>query len=184
MEWSTIWAATSAIGAFAAALFAWRALFIAKSGLDMANETLTEAKRARKVTLAVNLSERYATDEMHRSLAYLGRRRDEYTGDSKKMAAAYVSEVVSNTKDTLTDWEQARRRVSKFFVSAAALCEAGLLEEVVLAKHLQRAAFDMCVDVVAVLDKAHSHEILKRIDYDPRIGSFFSQFRRRHFGDK
>jgi hypothetical protein len=156
---------------------------VASSGLHLANETLTEAKRGHKVALGVNISERYATDEMHTALAYLGRRRDEYSGDSQKMADAYAAEVVGNGMGSPIEWDRARRRLSRYFVSTRAFCEAGLLDEAILAQHLGKSACDMCTVVVAVLDQAHTHRVMNRKDYDPQTGVFFGQLRRRHFGD-
>jgi hypothetical protein len=181
VSWGTFWNAMAALAAAGAAYIAWHALQKAQSGLELAQRTLTEAQRARRITLSINLSERFSSDEMHAALAYLGRRRQDYGNDIDAMVAAYLAEVRQQEAGKLVEWNRCRRVVSKFFVTARALCEADLLEEVVLAEHLQKAAFDLYVDTVAVLDEAHTRDFLGRNDFDDRVRKYFSGFRVRHF---
>jgi hypothetical protein len=181
MDANTAWTALGAIGAIAAAGIAWSALHTANRGIALASASLDEARRARRVHLSIELSERYSSEAMHKALVFLRAKANEAAGDMSAMAKAYVAKVRATPPGQVCEWDLARRRVSKFFVTASALCETGLLEEAVLAQQLQRAAFDMCVDVVSVLDRAHSEGVLARADYEPRAHRFFTEFRRRHF---
>lgn len=157
------------------------AALVAAVALAVAARTLREAARARRVTLAITLSERYSNVEMHKALTYLGRRRDEFGGNMDAMANAYIAEVGASGQGVLHDWNVHRRTVSKFFIAARALCEEKLLDEASLARQLQKAAFEMCVNVVGVLDEAHSRGVLKRADFDTRTGDYFRSFLYRHF---
>lgn len=133
------------------------------------------------MTLVLDLSERYCSEDMHKALTYLGRRRDQYNADLKAMVAAYVAEVSAASTDVVPEWNLYRRKVSKFFIRARVLCTAGLLDESLLAESLQKAAFDLCVDTVGPLDEAQNRQVLKRTDFDDRMIAFFRGFRERHF---
>lgn len=174
-EWS--WEVTSAIGTMAGAVVAILALVAA---IFM----LAEAKRARKVTLSITLSERFSSDEMHDALAYLGRRRDQYKGDNKAMCDAYVAESeAARIAGEVSEWDRNRRKVSKFFIAAHALCKADLLEPDVFAEQIQRASIDLYVQIVAPLNEAQASRVQGRSDYfDQRTRDFFAEFLLRHFG--
>lgn len=182
MNGTNLWDVVAAIGSVAAAVIAWRAIGPAKQAIELANDNLTEARKARRVTLALELSERYSGDEMHKALDYLAGRRNQYGKDTEAMAAAYAAEVRSTPTGQVAEWSGHRRRVSKFFVAARAMCVAELLDESILAEQLQSFAFDLYVDTVAPLDEAHSLQVMRRPDFDNRTCTYFRDFRKRHFG--
>jgi hypothetical protein len=171
------WDALSAISTCAAAV---AALF----ALKMAKQTLGEAKLARKVTLSITLSERFSSDEMHDALAHLGRLRDQYHNDIRAMCDAYVAEVKSAaTRGEISEWDRSRRKVSKFFIAAHALCKSELLEPEVFSEQIQRASIDLYVQVVAPLNEAQAVRVQGRKDYyDRRTRDYFFDFLVRHHG--
>jgi hypothetical protein len=173
---SLSWDALSAIGAITGTGAAFFALIIA-------TYTLIEARRARRVTLSITLSERFGSSDMHKALAYLGRRRDEYKGDIKAMCDAYVATAEEAVKlGELAEWDYCRRTVSKFFIAAYAQCEAGLLKPNVFAGQIGRASIELYVQVVASLDEVQAIRVQRRSDYfDRRVRDFFSDFLARHF---
>lgn len=177
MTTEQIWSALSATGTCAAAAAAFFAL-------KWARRTLAEAKYARQVTLSITLSERFSSDEMHDALAYLGRRRDQYKGDITAMCDAYVADVeVAAKSGEISKWDRSRRKVSKFFITAHALCKANLLEPDVFAEQIQRASIDLYAQVVAPLNEAQAVRVQGRIDYyDHRARDFFAEFLACHFG--
>lgn len=183
MSHQLLFEAMSAVGAIAAAFIAYRALIIARRGITLAKDTLAEAQSARKVTLSITLSERFSSDEMHDALAYLGRRRDQYNNDTKAMCDAFVAEVEAAKKlNQLTEWDCHRRKVSKFFIAAHALCKADLLEPDVFAEQIQRASIDLYVQVVAPLNEVQAIRVQGRSDYyDHRTRDYFAEFLVRHF---
>jgi len=171
-----MWSALSAYGALGSACAAILALILAYAALS-------EAKRARKVTLSITLSERFSSDEMHDALAYLGRRRNEYKNDIKAMCDAYVAEAeAARIAGEVSEWDRNRRKVSKFFIAAHALCKADLLEPDVFAEQIQRASIDLYVQIVAPLNEAQASRVQGRSDYyDQRTRDFFAEFLLRHF---
>lgn len=177
MAFECPWEVASAIGTMAGAVVAILALVAA---IFM----LAEAKRARKVTLSITLSERFSSDEMHDALAYLGRRRDQYKGDNKAMCDAYVAESeAARIAGEVSEWDRNRRKVSKFFIAVHALCKADLLESDVFAEQIQRASIDLYVQIVAPLNEAQASRVQGCSDYfDQRTRDFFAEFLLRHFG--
>ena len=174
--------ALSAVGAVVAAVIAYFALQIARRGIKLAEDTLAEAERARKVTLSITLSERFSSDDMHKALAFLGQRRKQYNNDIAAMCDAYVAEEAAKSEE-VSEWGLRRRVVSKFFIVAYAQCKEGLLEPNVFAEQIQRGSIELYVQVVAPLDEAHATRVQKNSQYfDHRVREYFTSFLRDHFG--
>jgi hypothetical protein len=175
-EWSP--ETVSAIGTVAGAVIAFLALIAA---IPM----LVEARRARKVTLSITLSERFSSDEMHEALAYLGQRRDQYHFNITDVCDAYVAEAkVANQNGEVSAWDRNRRVVSKFFIAAFALCKEKLLEPNVFAEQIGRASIELFVNIVSPLNEAQAIRVQGRSDFfDPRVRNFFTDFLDKHFRD-
>lgn len=173
---ANVWDAISAMGTAAGAVVALAALFYAR-------HMLIEAKRARKVTLSITLAERFSRDEMHKALAFLGQRRTQYKNDIPAMCVAYVAENEEAAKSgKVSVWSRHRRMISKFFISAYALCKERLLEPDVLAEQIQRGSIELYVQVVAPLDETHAALVQGRKEhFDHRVRDFFSRFIVRQF---
>jgi hypothetical protein len=177
VDWAN---AITSVATVATAIIAWRAIEPARQGIQVAIDSLAESRKARRVDLVLEVSGRYGSAEMLESLAYLRHRRDRHP-TVQAMADAYVAECRACAPGTVADWHKHRRQVSKLFVALHALCVSGVLEEAVLAKTLQRSAFEAYLDVVAPLDLAHNSGVLGRDDYDSSVQQFFNGFQKRHF---
>lgn len=180
---ANFWDALSALGAIAAAVIAFCTYLIARRGIKLAQDTLREAEQARRVTLSIMLSERFSSDEMHKALAYLGRRRNQYEGDIQTMCDAYVIEAEEARQlETVSAWSINRRKVSKFFIAACAQIEMGLLDPDVFASQIGRASIELYIQVMASLDEVQAARVQGRDDYfDPRVRDYFSRFLIQHF---
>lgn len=173
------------VAAVATAFFTWRAVVQARraaeatrDGALAAQEAVSEARKARKLEIVMSLSQRFGGQDMYEAMKYLGGRRHQYSS-LEAMIEAYVSETSSTPPNSVGAWEHARRRVSKFFIEVRNLCVTDMVNEALLASTLQKAAFDLFLDIAAPLDRAHNNRVLGRNDFDDSAERYFSDFRRR-----
>ena len=137
VNWGVVAALVTAFAAVVAAftaVLAYRAIAVGRDGVLATRDSITAG-------LILQLSKDYT--EMHSALRILGghQRRSKYKS-LDELQDAYVSAVKPVGSGDF-EWDDARRRVSKFFLTAKNLCTAGLIEEAVLARAIERDGFEL-----------------------------------------
>jgi hypothetical protein len=190
------WNCVGALAACLAAFFAYLAVKVAErgvtaalKGVDATVSTVAEAKKAvlearaaRRAELFLQLSGEYASEKMHQNLVLLSTRM-RASASIQKMVDDYVSEV-STALDAgeLAEWDKARRKVSRFFLRAADLAQAGLLDREVLARLVRKSGMKLYANTVRHLEKAHNERVLHSDDYDHALEGFWMRFGEEQFG--
>ena len=182
-HWNAISAVGTAVGAAAtvgAAGFAYWAVNVARDGVAAALATVKEAAAARRAELFLQLSGEYASEEMHESLVLLAWRKRS-SPSSEAMRSGYVEEVRrSLATGEVADWDKARRKVSRFFLRAADLARAGLLDRLELARLVRRSGLELYLTTVIPLDEAHTEAVFgSGRDSDQSSRTFWVEFGRK-----